>query len=67
MYKKQEMDKLMQELIECSEGRRGWVSVTKSRARKIGISHELLIGSARAFELKVAQHGRNGWTATQHA
>lgn len=62
---KEEMDKLVQELIECSEGRRGWVCVTKARARKIGIAHDLVLGSARAFALKVQPHGRMGWTATR--
>ena len=62
---KQEMDKLMQELIECSEGRRGWVSLTKARASKIGAAHNLILGAARAFELKVGQHGKHGWTATK--
>jgi hypothetical protein len=64
---KQEMDKLIQELIECSEGRRGWVNVNTARAKIIGIAHDLLLGSARAFGLKVAPHGRFGWTATRAA
>ncbi len=64
---KQEMDKLMQELTECSEGRRGWVSVNKARAKTIGIAHDLVLGSARAFGLKVAPHGRMGWSASRAA
>ena len=62
---KAEFDKLMQEMVECSEGRRGWVCVNKARASKIGIAHELVLGSARAFALKVAPHGRTGWTASR--
>lgn len=61
----QEFDKLIQELIECSEGRRGWVCVNKTRAKNIGIEHAMVLGSARAFGLKVAPHGRRGWTAMQ--
>ena len=61
---KAEFDKLMQEMVECSEGRRGWVSLTKARAASIKIAHDIMLGSARAMGLKVEQHGKHGWSAS---
>ena len=62
---KVEMDKLVEEINEVTDGRRGWVSLTKARAKLIGIGHELMIGCAKVYGLKVAQHGRMGWTASR--
>jgi hypothetical protein len=62
-----ELDKVIDEINEVVDGRRGWVSLTKARAKIIGISHELLLGCAKAYSLKVAQHGRMGWTASLSA
>lgn len=61
----QELETLTKELIECSEGRRGWVSVSKARASRIGADHEVILGCARAFNLKVERHGRMGWSASR--
>jgi hypothetical protein len=49
------------------DGRRGWVSLTKARAKLIGISHDLLLGCAKVYQLKVSSHGRYGWTASRPA
>ena len=62
-----ELNKVLDEINEVVEGRRGWVSLTKARAKLIGISHDLLLGCAKAYQLKVAQHGRYGWTASRPA
>lgn len=62
-----ELDKVLDEINEVVDGRRGWVSLTKARAKLIGISHDLLLGCAKVYQLKVAQHGRMGWTASRPA
>lgn len=62
-----ELDKVIDEINEVVDGRRGWVSLTKARAKLIGISHDLLIACAKVYQLKVAQHGRMGWTASRPA
>lgn len=61
---KQELDKLVDEIHEVSIGHRGWVSLTKARAKLIGISHELLLGCAKVYGLECEPHGRMGWTGT---
>ena len=58
-----EMNKLLDELNECEEGRRGWVSLTKTRAAKIGVEHKWIVGCAKVLGLVVERNGRNGWTA----
>jgi hypothetical protein len=55
------------EIDEVIAGRRGWVSLTKARAKLIGIDHLVLLETARSRGLKVAQHGRMGWTASRPA
>lgn len=60
-----ELDKVMKEMAEVDEGKRGWACVNKARARRIGISHELLLGAARALGLAVKPHGRIGWSASR--
>lgn len=55
------------EIDEVIAGRRGWVSLTKSRAKLIGIDHLVLLETARIRGLKVAPHGRMGWTASRPA
>jgi hypothetical protein len=62
---KVELGKLMDEINEVSDGRRGWVSLTKARAKMIGIGHDVLLGCAKVYGLRVAQHGRMGWSATR--
>lgn len=62
-----ELDKVLDEINEVVDGRRGWVSLTKARAKLIGISHDLLLGCAKAYQLKVSPHGRYGWTASRPA
>lgn len=59
-----ELNKVIEEINEVLEGRRGWVSLTKARAAKIGIGHELLLACARVHQLKTERHGRHGWGAT---
>jgi hypothetical protein len=64
---KPELDKVLDEINEVVDGRRGWVSLTKARAKLIGISHDLLLGCAKVYQLKVSPHGRYGWTASRPA
>lgn len=64
---KPELDKVINEINEVVDGRRGWVSLTKARAKLIGISHDLLLGCAKVYKLKVTPHGRMGWTASRPA
>jgi hypothetical protein len=64
---KPELDKVINEINEVVDGRRGWVSLTKARAKLIGISHDLLLGCAKVYQLKVSPHGRYGWTASRPA
>ncbi len=56
-----ELNKVINEINEVVEGRRGWVSLTKARAKLIGISHNLLLGCAKAYNLRVEPHGRMGF------
>jgi len=63
----EEMGKLIDEINEVVEGRRGWVSLTKARAKLIGISHNLLLGCAKVYQLKVTPHGRCGWCGSRAA
>jgi hypothetical protein len=62
-----ELDKVLDEINEVVDGRRGWVSLTKARAKLIGISHDVLLGCAKVYQLKVSPHGRYGWTASRPA
>jgi hypothetical protein len=62
-----ELNKVLDEINEVVEGRRGWVSLTKARAKLIGISHDLLLGCAKAYQLKVAPHGLCGWCGSRAA
>jgi len=62
-----ELDKVLDEINEVVDGRRGWVSLTKARAKLIGISHDLLLGCAKVHQLKVAPHGRCGWSGSRAA
>jgi hypothetical protein len=57
-----EFAKVNREIDEVIAGRRGWVSLTKARAKLIGIDHIVLIETARTRGLKVAQHG---WTGSR--
>jgi hypothetical protein len=60
-----EFANLHREMDEVIAGRRGWVSLTKSRAKLIGIDHLVLVETARTRGLKVAQNGRHGWTGSR--
>jgi hypothetical protein len=59
-----ELDKVLDEINEVLQGRRGWVSLTKARAKLIGISHSLLLACAKVYDLKVEPHGRMGFCGT---
>jgi hypothetical protein len=58
-----ELKALIVEFNECKSGKRGWVSLTKSRATRAGISHKDLLDFGRDEELAVERHGKYGWIA----
>jgi len=62
-----ERREITREIDEVVNGRRGWVSLTKARAARAFMHHEVLLETARIRGLKVAQHGRMGWTASRPA
>lgn len=63
----EEMGKLIDEINEVADGRRGWVSLTKARAELIGINHWTMLGCAKVYDLKVERHGRMGWCGSRAA
>lgn len=62
-----ERRQVTREIDEVADGRRGWVSLTKARAARVGTHHERLLETARERGLKVHRHGRMGWTASRPA
>jgi hypothetical protein len=63
-----ELNKIIEEINEVLDGRRGFVSLTKARASKVGIKHDLLLACARVHsELETGTQGKIGWNAWKKA
>ena len=58
---------LYAQLLEVKDGKRGWAKVSKGQIKANGMQWSFVVNACGILGLKLAQHGRHGWTATRYA